>query len=200
MLDKSQYRAFHTDGDSLHYKGVRYALSDIAHIEFANVLTTHSVNLVETGKTASAALRIVLHSGRAINLSFDEWSLLNWFRSKTKEDIGNLNALYQFLATKTFAQRLQFYMAQVSQRGYFEYDECKFYPGDKIVFRRKEFPIRSSSFLKGSGYVELRPKNWTILDKIKREASFTKIPQFNYVTDTDVIFHILERSFGLGWN
>lgn len=199
MRESSQYQAFHVDADGLHYKGSRYPLSDVVHLRYANLITTHSVNFVESGKTASAGLWIELRDEAIIKLSFDEARLLNMFNARTKTDIKNLQELFAYLSERTFAQRLQFYMAQVTQRGYFEYDECKFFPGEKIVFRNKEFPLRSSSFLKGSGYIELRPKEWTILHRIKREATLTKIPQFSCVRDPDIIFHILEHKFGLRW-
>ena len=199
MFETSQYSLLHVDDADLHYKGKRYPLSQIRHIEFANVLTRHSVNLVETGKTSSAWMKLTLSNSETIKISFDEARLQDWFRKGVKEDIQNLNALYQYLAQKTFAQRLESYYEQARKHGCFAYDECRFFPGDKIIFRGKEFKLASSSFLRGGGYIELRPKPWTMIDKIKREASLTKIPQFSTSMDTDVIFFILKKNFGLSW-
>lgn len=200
MFEKSQYSQLHVDEQALHYKGKRYPLTAISHLEFANVLTTHSVNLVETGKTSSSSMKVSLSNGESIKVSFDEARIQNWFRSGVKDDIQNLNTLYQYLAQKTFAQRLNGYYEQVRTQGCFVYDECRFFLADKIVFRGKDFKVGSSSLMRGAGYVELRPKAWTILDKIKREASLTKIPQFSTSTDTDVIFYILKKNFGLSWS
>ena len=199
MRESSQYKAFHVDADGLHYKGSRYTLDEIAHLRFANVTTSHSVNFVEIGKSQGAGMWIELQDRSIIKLSFDEARLLNIFNSRTKADIKNLGDIYVYLAERTFAHRLQHYMGQVVSKGYFEYDGCKFFPSKKITFRRKEFPLQSSTFLKGSGYIELRPKPWTIFHRILREFTFTKIPQFSYIRDADVIFHILERDFGLRW-
>lgn len=199
MFESSQYTQLHVDDADLHYKGKRYPLTEIAHIDFANVLTTHSTNFIETAKTSSVWLKITFSKSETIKISFDEARIQNWFRKGVKDDIQNLNALYQYLARKTFSQRLDSYYAQVRQHGYFVYDECRFFLADKIVFRRREFKLASSSFMLGSGYIELRPEPWTILDKIKREASLTKIPQFSTSTDTDVIFYILNKHFGLSW-
>lgn len=74
-----------------------------------------------------------------------------------------------------------------------------FYP-HPLVFKDKEFPIQSSSFLKGYGYIEMRPKDYGLMNKVLREVTFTKIPQFNTQTDSDVIFYILDEYFGLKWN
>lgn len=38
------------------------------------------------------------------------------------------------------------------------------------------------------------------MNKVLREVTFTKIPQFNTQTDSDVIFYILDEYFDLKWN
>ena len=60
--------------------------------------------------------------------------------------------------------------------------------------------MKSTSFLKGYGYIEMRKKDFGMLDKLKREMSLTKIPQFNTTVDTDVIFYLLKEYFSLNWN
>lgn len=197
FLQNSQYKKFYIaeDRESLNYKGTVYKFSDITHLYFSHSITRHSINLIETGKTEDVFLKIFLANGRSIKLAFTEI-----YKSKTRENLDNLISLYQFIAENTFNQRLQLYLCQVQKYGYFEYDECKFYPNDKIVFKNKSFPINSSSFLKGGGVIELRPKNWTIFDRIKRETTLTKIPQFCYETDSDVIFYILDKYFNLRWS
>ena len=46
----------------------------------------------------------------------------------------------------------------------------------------------------------MRKKDFGMLDKLKREMSLTKIPQFNTTVDTDVIFYLLKEYFSLNWN
>ena len=60
--------------------------------------------------------------------------------------------------------------------------------------------MKTTSFFRGYGNVEMRKKDFGILDRIKREVSLTKIPQFSTLIDTDVIFHLLEKHFSLRWD
>jgi hypothetical protein len=195
--EEKQYKDFQINEDSLTYKGKQHTFSEITHLHFSRVITKFTTVTVfaEYSRVNEFILYIYLSDGSTIKLEFAEK-----YASMMKEKIEDLTALYQFLAQKTFAQRLQFYMGKVTERGYFMYGGCHFYPNEqKIVFKKKEFPVKSSSFLKGAGYVELRPKPWTSIERIKREISLGDLPQFLLHRDTDVIFYILEISFGLKW-
>ncbi|WP_024298081.1 hypothetical protein [Methylomicrobium lacus] len=196
--EEKQYEDFQLHEDSLIYKGKRHTFSEITHLHFSRVITqfTTVTVLAEYSRLNEFILYIYLIDGTTIKLEFSEK-----YASMMKEKIEHLSALYQFLAQKTFAQRLQFYMSQVTQGGYFKYGGCNFYPTEKkIVFKNKDFYVQSSSFMKGAGFIELRPKDWTIFQRIKREATLTTIPQFSLSKDTDVIFYILDKSFGLRWD
>ncbi|MCK7469116.1 MAG: hypothetical protein MZU91_13995 [Desulfosudis oleivorans] len=59
--------------------------------------------------------------------------------------------------------------------GYFIYDECRFYPDDKIVFRDKEFRLSETTFINQYGYAELQKKSRTFTDKLKEQVSLAKI-------------------------
>ena len=200
FFEKNQSRKFQRTDDGFVYKCTHYALSEIQHLFFNRVVTTQRMNFVKMGEAESALLLVTLRDGQKIKLSFDEAGLFMGFNSNKKDDIQFLIDLYLDFANKTFQQRAEQYMTQVQYTGYFVYDGCKFYPRDKIVFKDKEFPIQSSSFLKSYGYIEMRPKDYGLMNKVFREVTFTKIPQFNTQTDSDVIFYILDEHFGLKWS
>ena len=194
--EEKQYNDFQIDEYSLTYKGKRHAFSEITHLHFSRLITkfTTTIPNAEYNRLNEFTLEINLSDGSTINLEFSAK-----YASMMKEKVEDLTSLYQFLSQKTFAQRLQFYMGKVTERGYFMYGGCHFYPNEqKIVFKNKEFPVKSSSFIKGAGYIELRPEPFTMLERIKRQT-VSDIPQFLLHRDTDVIFCILEKSFGLRW-
>ena len=201
MFGRSQYKKFMLEGDVLHWKERTFPITAIKHLFFRRVLTTQRMNFVKVGEAHSSYLTITMDDGEKISLSFDESTIfLGWNRDKT-QDLKNLEDLYIYLARTSFQKRIAPYVRQVEERGYFEYGGCRFIPRDKkIIFRDKEFPVAHSSFLRGAGYVEMRKKDFGLLDKVKREISLTKIPQFNTQTDTDVIFSLLDHYFGLRWN
>jgi hypothetical protein len=143
-------------------------------------------------------LQLAMDSGKKVNISVDELGFL--FNKNKSSQINTVVEFYSYLSSFTFKRRLSYYESQIKSNGYFIYDKCYFYSNDKIVFRGKEFSLKSTSFLKGYGYIEMRKKDFGMLDKLKREMSLTKIPQFNTTVDTDVIFYLLKEYFSLNWN
>ncbi len=200
MFGKGQYKKFQVEANGFRYKGEFYKFDDIANIFFTRIHTTQRMNFMKVGEADSSYLYLTLDSGKKIKLSFDEAGIFLGFNSNKQTDLKNLTDLYIFLCEKTFQKRIAKYIKEVENQGFFVYDECKFYPSKrKIVFRNKEFPVDSSSFLKGYGYIELRKKEFGFLDKVKYKVSLTKTPQFNTQTDTDAIFSLLDHYFNLRW-
>jgi hypothetical protein len=193
-----KFKDFNLSGNSFSWKDRKYDVSRISHVGFYRSITTHKTNFVETGKTEKAKLTLTFDNGQTLNLSFDELGIF-WNKNRTQQ-IQNLADFYGYLSHITFDQRVKFYEDQIKQNGYWLYDDCYFYPRKKVVFRGKDFEVSSSSFLRSYGYIELRKKDFGMLDKIKQEVSLTKIPQFSTITDTDVIFHLLEKHMDLRWN
>jgi polyhydroxyalkanoate synthesis regulator phasin len=194
----TQFREFNLNGNSFSYKGKTYSINDIRHIGFYRAITTHKTNFVETGKTEKANIYLTMRNGQEVSISVDEQGF--FFNKNKSAQINTIVEFYSYLSHVTFDRRVEFYESQIRSNGYFVYDKCYFYPKDKIVFRSREFSLGSTSFFRGYGYVEMKKKDFGILDKIKREVSLTKIPQFSTIVDTDVIFHLLDKHFSLRWN
>jgi len=193
----AQFKEFNLNGNSFSYKGKTYRINDISHIGFYRAVTTHKINFFETGKTEQANISLTMSGGQEVKISVDEQGI--FFNKDKSAQIRTVVEFYSYLSHVTFDRRGEFYESQIKRNGYFEYGNCYFYPRDKIVFRGREFSLSSTSFLRGYGYVEMRKKDYGILDKIKREVSLTKIPQFSTIIDTDVIFHLLDKYFSLNW-
>ena len=193
-----KFKDFNLAGDSFSWKGRAYDINAISHIGFYRSITTHKTNFVETGKTEKAILTLTFTGGQTLNISIDEQGF--FFNKSRAQQISSLADFYGYLSHVTFDRRVKFYENQIDRNGYFVYDDCHFYPGKKVVFRGRDFDVASSSFLRSYGCIEMRKKDFGVLDKLKREVSLTKIPQFNTTTDTDVIFHLLNKHMGLRWS
>ena len=200
LFEKRQYEHFQAHPSGFVWKGTNFRFDQIVGLFFTRVQTTQRLNFVKVGVANSAALSITVESGQKITLDFDEAGFFYGWNSDKTKDLSNLKDVYLYLAEHSFPHRLARYLKELEENGYFTHDECRFYPRDKIVFRSKEFPLAATDFFRGYGYIEMRKRNFTMLDKIKREVSLTKIPQFNTQTNTDVIFHLLDKLFGLRWN
>jgi hypothetical protein len=193
----SQFKEFNLNGNSFSYKGKTYSSNNIRHIGLYRAITSHKVNFIETGKTEEVHIYLTMNGGQEVRISVDEQGF--FFKKDKSSQIKTLVEFYSYLSYITFDRRVDFYESQIKSNGCFIYDRCSFYPNDKIVFMGREFSLESTSFLRGYGYVEIRKKDYGILDKIKREVSLSKIPQFSTIVDTDVIFHLLDKHFSLRW-
>jgi hypothetical protein len=194
----SQFQEFNLNGNSFSLKGKSYSTKNIIHIGFHRAVTTHKTNFMETGKTEEVHIYLTMLGGQEVRISVNEQGVL--LNRDKSEQIKRVVEFYSYLSQVTFDKRVSFYETQIQKKGYFEYDKCFFYPPRKIMFHGQEFDMKTTSFFRRYGNVEMRKKNFGILDRIKREVSFTKIPQFSTLIDTDVIFHLLEKHFSLRWN
>lgn len=199
MGQTKQYKQFQVvDPDGFLWKGEHLAFDSIRHLFFKWIKTIQRQNFVKVGEPEEAHILITLVDARTIHLSFDEQTILFGFNTDKKRDIDNLKQLYVYLLEKSFEHRLAFYLRELHEKGYFEYDDCRFYPKERIIFFGNiAFPLATSHFLKGNGYVELKKREMTFTDKVKSGLGLA--PQFNTQTDPDVIFVLLDRLFGLRW-
>ena len=198
-------RDTHVDlsADHLSFGDSAFKFDEILHLSFSWVNTSVRVNFVKAPDRERAYLNIVLTNGERINLSFDEGG--SWWRDvrsplNLKREIKTVVDIYKILADRTFANRVLFYTEQLKQRGYFVYDDCRFYPGDKIIYKNKEFHIKSTKFLKYAESIVMRQKKESLVDILKREIVEFTYPQFRTVVDPDVIFYLLKQHFGLSWS
>lgn len=194
----SQFQEFNLNGDSFSLRGKTYSTKNIIHIGFHRAITTHKTNFIETGKTEEVHIYLTMSGGQEVRISVNEQGIL--LNKDKSEQIKKVVEFYSYLSHVTFDKRTSFYETQIKEKGFFEYDKCCFYPPRKIIFRRQEFDMKTTSFFRGYGHVEMRKKDFGILDRIKREISITKPPQFSTIIDTDVIFHLLEKHFSLRWD
>lgn len=192
-----KFKDFSLSGNTFSYKGKAYDVNGINHIGFYRAITTHKTNFVETGKTEKVILTLAFAGGQALNIAIDEQGVL--FNKSRSQQIQTVADFYSYLSRMTFDRRVRHYESQIERNGYFVYDECYFYPNSRVEFRGRSFDVNSTSFLRSYGVIEMRKKDFGFLDRVKREVSITKIPQFNTATDTDVLFHLLEKHFGLTW-
>jgi hypothetical protein len=181
------YRQFQAHAQGFCWQGEDFGFDQITHLFFS--WGARGRDGRRSYRSEAATLRITVNAGETIVLNFKSRS------GRPSENIANLRHLYVHLSYQSFPHRLERYKREVKERGYFSYEGYQFHPPGKIVRRSQEFPVRATKFRKGPGYVELRKKQLTFLDLLKREYC----PRFNTQNDTDVIFHLLNEEFGLRW-
>jgi len=196
MFEKSKYKKFELVNDGIFYKNEYHSFDSVKHLHFERVITTERMNFVKVGEPESAILKIELSSGEIVKLKFDESTIFIGVNFNKQDEIQNLINLYLDLCKKTFLYRLESYEKQVEKEGFFIYEKCHFFPQTKIVIKNKEYLTRDNDFLKCPGYILIKKKNQTVIDKAKYKWN---PPFFETKTDTDVIFFLLGEHFGLKW-
>ena len=189
--------------DGFIFKGRQYSDTDITNIRLSNVnLDYRYGGLVHAADVKIVTFELSLKRGEKLKIKSEDWDQLNpagiilsKLRDKDKER-NEVFTVYQQLCQRTFRQRQDFYLSQLNDHGYFIYDECKFYPSDKIVFRGLEFRISESQFINHGNGIEIRRKGGSSIRE-KLEFELTKYPQFMITTDTDVIRVLLDKFFGM---
>lgn len=194
---EQQFKEFDLEGNEFSYRKKKYKVDEICHISFSRAVTTHKTNYVKTGETEKVSMGLTFFNGSTVNISMDEEGF--FFNGNKSVEIIKIVEFYTYLSHVTFEIRLAKYESEIDKNDFFVYDDCHFYPNDKIVFRGKDFYMNSTSFLRSYGNIEMRKKDFGFLDKVKREVTFTKIPQFSTIVDTDIIFYILDKHFSLRW-
>jgi hypothetical protein len=182
------------------YKDSKYLYSEVLHIYSSEILISQRVNVfLKVGAANAYSVLIKLSSQREIKIIIDESTIFIGFTNDKSKEIDALKSAISQIQESSFDQRLSNYETQIKGKGYFSYDDCRFFPRDKIVFRNKEFLISESTLLNYGFAIELRPKNYGWKEWLIRNNSPFKSPQFNIQTDTDVIFYLMEKYFGLRW-
>lgn len=187
-------------GNLMHkYEDEYHGFDEIKHLFFRQVHIIQKLNFSTVGEADKSELVITLLNNKKLRISIDESGIL--FINKNKQaELSNLKDFYLCLAQQSFHIRLLHYRKEIEEKGYFEYDGCRFYPANRIIlFRDIAFPRDTSEFLLGQGYIEMRKKHRTTWDKVKKGLSLTKLPRFCVNTDTDIIFFLLEKYFGMRW-
>ncbi len=152
--------------------------------------------MTKIGTDESVGLLISLISGEEIKLSEKPGMIF----SSDIENIKQIIEIYTKVSEASFASRLASYVEASEKNGYFLYSGYRFFIGNKVITsENQEFTRENTEFLQSYGYIELRPKNPNLAEKMKRSLGASKPIVVDTLTDTDVIYSILAHFYGLRW-
>jgi len=200
MADKTELKDFRVIASGFEHKGIRYTYPDIAHLRFVRTKTTTHMGLpiemTKIGTDESVGLLISLKSGEGIKLSEKPGMIF----SSDIENIKRIIEIYTKVSEASFASRLASYVEASEKNGYFLYSGYRFFIANKVITSdNQEFTRENTEFLQSYGYIELRPKNPSLAEKMKRSLGASKPIVVDTLTDTDIIYSILAHFYGLRW-
>lgn len=113
---------------------------------------------------------------------------------------GALEALHAFLARTTYDQRLRFYLAELSERGYFTYDDKRFHSDGSVALENGRTVSITAHAL------SIRPYSVTIETPsakrgLQRFKDFWDSPRLQIITFTnnDCLMALLKLVYGIQW-
>lgn len=150
--------------NKLEYKDIRCNFMDVEHIGW--YWLSQTINIINT-QNAELSLYI---NGRDKPIHI---------KKSTLYVTPKIVSAYNFIAQKTFQNRLQFYTDQLEMSGGFIYDNCNIYSDGRVIFKEKTF--------------ELSKANIEAFEiSIKQGGLFSSKVNINLNIDRDVILTLID--------
>ena len=193
---KSDLNLEYSEGSFLFNK-IEYNYSNVKSISYAQGRSDIHVIAHGTESSYGAMLVIDMNDGEVVTI-----------REKTtsgrKEIVEKIRNFYIEISYSTYLKRINTYHDEVKEKGYFSYNNWRFYPEGKYIHAtiiNKKFEFKKYKLTKNSeGDVYVKLKNPSTMQKIKRQLSFRGVPAFSSARDQDIIFVLLKHYFNLSWS
>jgi hypothetical protein len=204
-VESRQFESFAIGDSGIAHGDNLYDFSEIKSIQFRRIHTTQYVYWSKAGECEMVQLKIFLLNGSSINLSFNESYFFLGLNSNKKTWIERLIKTYGDLSSKTFQLRLTKFENQLDKFGFFIYDGARFVPSESlIVCKGKRFLVQEDRCLKSYGEIEFIKNENNFMNRFKRKLIEETVPSFlpkiSTLDDTDVLFHLLDKHFGMKWS
>lgn len=186
---------FRFSDDGFFSSGLHYKFDDVIEVRRVRALfTTKQVGYGVVAESHSISIAFQMQSGELVQVTEQP----TWFSESKLERVEKLEEIFAIVCAKTFPRRLQRYEQQVQARGFFEYAGWRFYPTDgKLidVANRRAYAAAQSKFARRFGFVSLTDQRQSaIQQRLSKEVGFSTL------SDSDVIFELLRKHFGISWS
>ena len=186
---------FELEDEGIKYRHRYYRFDDV--VEIKAVRHTLEKKFVGLGSDfhCSIAIAIYVQSGEELRVT-EKQTLLSNANINIVQIIENQ---FTIISEKTRLNRLNKYVEQVENAGYYEYSGWNFYPQQQLiknVKRDKSYNIDSVVLSRKPLYIEVKMRNTGAgLEMIKNLGA--KIEAIDTLTDTDIFFILLDHFFNI---
>lgn len=171
------------------YYGMQY--------KFDDVVETRIIKMVSSEYDYSISIILVMNTGITIQVTEQP----TWTSNSKINNVQHIDEMFHRVSKKTWENRVNKYIRQVKELGYFDYCGWRFYPNQqKIVDIEKDraYQINSTKFLRSYGYITVASMEVGLGAKILRRI-IDKPRVINTIIDTDVFFALLKHYFHMQW-
>ncbi|MCI5115544.1 MAG: hypothetical protein D3921_14005 [Candidatus Electrothrix sp. AW1] len=177
------------------YKGISYHLNDVVEAKiFRHRLETKQIGI---GSYFTHSISVIFSMKTGENVQLTEQP--TFFSNSKLSKVERIQEIFNVISEKTFKNRLQKYLIQLENQGYFEYSGWHFDPEHSKIINTKTkraYLINEVKLMKSYGFIEVVESNG-IGSKIRRNIK-GKVG-INTLGDGDVFFALLKHLFGLSW-
>ena len=197
--DRALERFKIVDETEFTWKNRIYKIDQIEHLSFDWINTTERVYGAKAGEYQQVCLHIGLLNNQKLDMritekrSFMAMSIPGLKHDK-KESIEEMKGLYRRLLQLSFESRLSNYLRSIDVDGFMRYGKCRFSPKEKtICFKNRKFVAAETKFTKTGTFIKMEPTSLRGFKKIAKTAVFDSSK------DTDILFAVLDKWFGIRW-
>jgi len=181
---------------SFLFNDIEYNYSKVKSISYAEGRSDIHVIAHGTDSSYGAMLVIDMIDGEVVTI-----------REKTTsgriEIVEKIRNFYIEISHSTHLKRINTYHDEVKEKGYFSYNNWRFYPEGNYIHAtiiNKKFELKKYKLQRNSeGVLYVKLKNPSIMETIKRQLTW-RVPAFNTARDQDIIFILLKLYFKLSWS
>ncbi|MFX6152744.1 hypothetical protein ABTF40_17655, partial [Acinetobacter baumannii] len=156
------------------------------------------VVLVNSTYHYSISIVMILKSGEIIQVTEQP----TWLSDSKLSSVQYIENQFSIISEKTWDIRVEKYTQQIKEKGYFDYNEWRFYPNQQVIQdtkKNKVYNLDSTELLKSPEYITVKEKNAGLGSKLMQ--SLVGKPSIIITrTDTDVFFTLLKHFFDLSWS
>ena len=182
----------------IKYRGKFYRFDEITETRVARHVLEHKVVLVNSTYHYSISIVMILKSGEIIQVTEQP----TWLSDSKLSSVQYIENQFSIISEKTWDIRVEKYTQQIKEKGYFDYNEWRFYPNQQVIQdtkKNKVYNLDSTELLKSPEYITVKEKNAGLGSKLMQ--SLVGMPSIIITrTDTDVFFTLLKHFFDLSWS
>jgi hypothetical protein len=188
---------FKLTDNGFHYRGINYKLDDVKETRIYKIVSkVNTIGIGTTNISYSISILFEMKTGEHVQLTEQP----TWLSNSKIDKVEQIQNIFNIVSEKTFQNRVEKYLTQVYQQGYFEYAGWRYYPEQKKIIdmgNNRAYSTQTTKFLRSYDYITVVDESDGLSEKIKAKLSgYAKI---STLADTDVFYTLLKHFFSLEW-
>ena len=187
---------FSLNADGFTHSGLSYKFSDVIETLIYRQVFETKVLLVGSDYDHSISIVFVMRSGERIQLTEQP----TWLGSSKMDKVEKIQEIYNIVSEKSFQTRINKYVQQINEKGYYEYTGWRFFPKDQKLVNvetQRAYSTQAAQLLRSYGFIAVSNEADGTAEKLRQRM---KGPVgIRTLQDTDVFFALLNHYFGLHW-